>query len=576
MALRSFHRSVFLLLAAAVVVPAAAVAATPVVGLHGILRTAAGTAVPDGEYAMAVALYAAAEGGDAIFEETFLAVQVEGGFFAIELGAKKEPLPAGLLDGSPRFFGVTVGGNPELPRAQLLEVPYAVHARTAAAAATLVCSGCVSGTEIAAATITADHLAVNAVEDKHVAFTYAASKSKGGPAESALIADKAALAVFATNAGVATSADEAKSADVAAKLQCTGCVTAAMVATGATADLVAAKELAAVAVSGKYSDLEGGPDLSGYAALAIANSWVEKQTFAGGVDHGQDANFAKHQALLFRFQNSEGPPAVCDASVAGMTYFDPKAMDLVVCNGSGWVAYAHVGDVGSQGNPVASCKALLESGQKVDGVYWLKTGGVEFQAYCDLTGGGWTLAMKLSDASKYIYADAVWTQADASGGLPMPDANADAVNRAFYKLTATETRVCMKAYGTGKVVCETISHGASTARDLAAGPILPSTQATKGKLTDNWRSIVPGGAWSANAWHRFGWNNGTEGCGGLRLGFSADNDSSDSRDSGIGLGVYKGGCSSDLKTGSGYWHYPGWNPKPSPLAAGLEGYVWMR
>lgn len=535
-----------------------AAAASPVVGLQGVLRNQAGGPVPDGEYAMAVAIYAEANGGEALFEETFLAVELLGGFFTVQLGANKEALSGSLFQQAPRFVGITIGGNPELPRTAMVDVPTAVHAHSAGG---LTCSGCVGAGQLAAA----------AVGGEHVAFMYAGSQSKGGPADAALTAD------FATKAGSATSADEANTAAVASTLQCTGCVTAAMIANGTTAALVDANELAAVAVTGKYADIEGGPDLSGYGALQGANAWLGKQTFGGGVVHAADADFDGKQALYFRFHNSEGAPVDCNAGAAGMAYFDPKEKRLVVCNGAAWVVYAEVGELGSQGNPAASCKAIADAGIAQNGVYWLEVGDTTLQAYCDLAGGGWTLVMTTSDSSAYVYDHVAWTQQDGADMVPMPDANADAVSRAFYKMTASQTRVCMKAHGTGNMVCEELLHSAATGRALANGPVASSNQGANDKLTDNWRSIVAGSVWGAWAWHRFGWNSGAAPCGGVRIGFTADNDSSDSRDSGIGIGVWKGGCSSkpDLTVGSGYYHYT-WNPLPDPHAAGLEGFIWLR
>jgi hypothetical protein len=69
---------------------------------------------------------------------------------------------------------------------------------------------------------------------------------------------------------------------------------------------------------------------------------------------------------------------------------------------------------------------------------------------------------------------------------------------------------------------------------------------------------------------------GTSSHGGIRLGSSADNDSSDSQDSCIGIGIAYG-SSSDSRCfeGSGYCHYP-WAGAPVPPKYKLPGQIWTR
>jgi hypothetical protein len=51
-----------------------------------------------------------------------------------------------------------------------------------------------------------------------------------------------------------------------------------------------------------------------------------------------------------------------------------------------------VGPLGTANNPATSCKAILDAGDSTgDGVYHLKAGEATVKAWCDMTGGGWTL-----------------------------------------------------------------------------------------------------------------------------------------------------------------------------------------
>ncbi len=51
-----------------------------------------------------------------------------------------------------------------------------------------------------------------------------------------------------------------------------------------------------------------------------------------------------------------------------------------------------IGPLGTFDNPAASCKAILDAGDaKGDAVYYLKSGAEAVEAWCDMSGGGWTL-----------------------------------------------------------------------------------------------------------------------------------------------------------------------------------------
>ena len=380
----------------------------------------------------------------------------------------------------------------------------------------------------------------------------------------------------------------------------------------------------------KAVDLKAGPGGADGAitAFSVKVSWLSGDKVA--------ANGAIVASAGVRNQLASKPPVTCSPGVQGHTYFDKAKASLFVCDGADWRQLVALGLCGNKvvnadetcddGNTVdgdgcsakcqqnvcgdgviwqgkeqcddgntkdgdgcsalcgletyASCKDAVAKGLKKDGLYQidLGDGSPVFQAWCDLEAGGWMLMMTLTAKSAYNYNHEVWTKADdASGAVPRVDVDADKVSRAFYKMKTTQTRLCMHG-SDGKVVCNEFGHGTMTGQALATGPVLTSSFNTSGKLSAAWKSLVPGGAWAAAHRHRWGWSHGISGCYGVRVGFSADNDSSDSRDSGIGMGLSPigGGCGAALASGSGYFHYPGWDPKPNPNTGGLRSYIWMR
>jgi hypothetical protein len=88
-------------------------------------------------------LYASAEGGTPLWEETQSGVAVQEGLFAVLLGSST-PLNAADFDDTSRYLQVSVdtgGGFEDLPRQQLAAVPYALQAEEAKNAAAAPWSG---------------------------------------------------------------------------------------------------------------------------------------------------------------------------------------------------------------------------------------------------------------------------------------------------------------------------------------------------------------------------------------------------------------------------------------------------
>ena len=157
-------------------------AATPnTLLIEGVLLSSGGGAAADGKYALTFSIYNVQVGGSAAWTEGEATVVVQGGHFVHTLGNAKPLTPALFSQLAKAWLGIKIGADPEQPRQAMHAVAYAV---LASAAAELACSGCIKTA----------HLATGSVSADRVAFAYAGSKTKGGPA------------------------------DIAIDLQCTGCV----------------------------------------------------------------------------------------------------------------------------------------------------------------------------------------------------------------------------------------------------------------------------------------------------------------------------------------------------------------
>lgn len=104
-----------------------AAAAVPSTITHqGRLFDPGGAAI-NGTVSLHFAIYASASGGAPLWTETH-SVTLDEGYYSVAVGSVV-PFPAGLFDGSTRYFGLAVGGDPEMtPRTEMVSVPYALVA----------------------------------------------------------------------------------------------------------------------------------------------------------------------------------------------------------------------------------------------------------------------------------------------------------------------------------------------------------------------------------------------------------------------------------------------------------------
>ncbi len=348
------------LAATAVLVSAPALWAEPSIAVDGHLTATGGGAVPDGAYGLVVALYANVDAVEPLFKELHGAVPVHGGFFQLVIGGADpaKPLPAGLFADHPQaWVGVQVVPEAkELPRTQLLAVPYAfraAHAGTAgsaASAAMLTCVGC--------------------VDKSHVDFAYAGSTSKGGPAldldcsgcvdageiapgsvtsdhlaAGAVTSAKiAAGAVGADALAVKWAASETKggAALLALDLQCSGCVGADELAPGAVAALlpIATKDVLGGIKVGDHLDIDNTGLLAVHAAdfLASSGGTVSGALKVGGQLTVQGSADLSGGALAgFRVESGGALPA-CNGANAGEMRFHSGDKHFYGCTGSQWKA----------------------------------------------------------------------------------------------------------------------------------------------------------------------------------------------------------------------------------------------
>jgi hypothetical protein len=118
------------ILTASLAASAPAPAAVPqTIAFQGFLTDKAAQPL-QGTVGLDVAIYAEASGGTALWSESHSGTAVDRGVFAIVLGSVT-PFGPAVARTSPRYLGVRVDGEPELPRTQLRATPFALRAQAA-------------------------------------------------------------------------------------------------------------------------------------------------------------------------------------------------------------------------------------------------------------------------------------------------------------------------------------------------------------------------------------------------------------------------------------------------------------
>jgi hypothetical protein len=231
--------------------------------------------------------------------------------------------------------------------------------------------------------------------------------------------------------------------------------------------------------------------------------------------------------------------------------------------------------------PATSASELQSLGITTNGSYFITINSQAVQCHVNFTlpGGPYILAMTTSNTgSDYGFDSAVWTNTTGGSTLALdPTANANQVSYAFYHLATSRTGLSLHENIVDYM--HYINHALFTARALANGAVAVPTAVTPNNtsnpggtliVTDQaaraqgWFDAVTAAGFSpmtvGTTYYRYGWQHGTPDpvqFGYVRFGWSADIDSSDSRDRAIGIGLKNngGGPVGTYTVSSGYFDY---------------------
>ncbi|MFT6818033.1 MAG: UDP-3-O-[3-hydroxymyristoyl] glucosamine N-acyltransferase [Myxococcota bacterium] len=145
----------------------------------------------------------------------------------------------------------------------------------------------------------------------------------------------------------------------------------------------------------------------------------------------------------------------------------------------------------SDGTFASSCLAYLQAsgpgetyaGDTGDGVYRLTTSAAPFDATCNMTGGGWTLALRVADSGNtFTFLSPHWTNIttlNADSFDPLTDL--DAKYPAFNQVVGSEIRGCLRNLSTGAYGCKTYAlPNARTLLDMFANTSVGSRESNRG------------------------------------------------------------------------------------------------
>jgi len=292
----------------------------------------------------------------------------------------------------------------------------------------------------------------------------------------------------------------------------------------------------------------------------------------------------------------------------GLIGYNTSNKATEVYTADGWVVFGGgpVPDSSQYGlNPSNPAPSVSLIASTTDGIYYVTHNSQTHAFYVDFTtaGGPWILVNKMpsnsANNSNYGYDASMWT-AISGGTTSSPTGllqDEYYLSSAFYTYATTVTRLSMFQ----PTRWNGIQHSPNTVRGLSNGSFnsVSASQGSTGSLAAN-TTAVPGNykplglsdavvasgnkATSANAWHRYGYmpNSNDRWGHDIRIGWCADNDSSDSGDSVIGFGFKaytnappsNGGVSGGF--GCGWSYYSTWTSGSGTFAGRMQGWIWVK
>ena len=233
---------------------------------------------------------------------------------------------------------------------------------------------------------------------------------------------------------------------------------------------------------------------------------------------------------------------------AGSLIYDTSTKKLVLWTGTEWEEVKTKGTLGMDaGNPASSAAAILANDPTAqNGVYWLNHGSGAYQAYCDMSNGGYILCAKIpsspSDTSNpWSYNGSRWSSSSpVNESQCQSTGSGDALNRAYYEYQSTTGfRFAMSSVTNVLQV----GRGGVTPRDAFTG-----SQYNTSLSRNDFLSWIPE---SSSQWNnqphcnRNGFNRTDSSCTGMRFGHTMNNENEcNSNDSAVGFGCYTNNQSS--------------------------------
>ena len=233
---------------------------------------------------------------------------------------------------------------------------------------------------------------------------------------------------------------------------------------------------------------------------------------------------------------------------AGTLIYDTSTSKLVLWTGSEWEEVKTKGTLGQDaGNPASSAAAILANDPtSQNGVYWLNHGSGAYQAYCDMSNGGYILCAKIpqspaNTSNPWSYNGSRWSSSSPVNESQCQNTGSgDALNRAYYEYqTQTGFRFAMSSVTNVLQV----ARGGVTPRDAFTGSQYNTSLSRNDFL--NW---IPE---SSSQWNnqphcnRNGFNRTDSSRTGMRFGHTMNNENEcNSNDSAIGFGCYTNNQSS--------------------------------